>query len=578
MALKREQTVPRSLRTLFHGGTFTGLTDGQLLERFAVREVKTAEAAFAALVERHGPMVLRTCLAVLRDEHEAHDAFQATFLVLVNKAGTLWVEDSLGPWLHRVAYRAAARARLAAARRRVVEQRAAERVPERTEAHTWDDLTAVIHDEIDRLPERYRIPVVLCDLEERPYEEAARHLGCPVGTIKSRLARGRERLKQGLTRRGLDDRAGILASGFVVAGASAALPASLTSSTIRLAIGSAAARPALVSIAILVKEALRAMIKRRLGSSVSALFVLGVVAIGPSVLMPKRAEPPVVAAPANDEPNAEPLGDLETIQGTWVRVYTSVGNVGKEQKSVRMVVTKDAVQPQGGISAGAASFVFEWRTEGDGGSGQKVILDPTQAPKTIDFLSNQSAAPKVLPGIYRVEGDTLTICFKPIRGEPPAGIRRGQEGGDPRCLSARDIGRISLVQTGAPTAATAGPAAAGRTASHDASIDGNWIVRGAYGNALALLNIEVQDRQPRVSMLPGSDLKSYRLPESRIENARIDENSVRFNLRLVSDRNPSGTHFVIDAYLPESEAQPKILLGSMALLRRDSRSSWSGPP
>src|SRR5690242_16114294 len=93
------------LRTLFSVGVTAGLTDGQLLERFATRRGEAAELAFAALVERHGPMVLRACRGILRDDHEAHDAFQATFLILARKSRTLWVRDSLGPWLHRVACR-----------------------------------------------------------------------------------------------------------------------------------------------------------------------------------------------------------------------------------------------------------------------------------------------------------------------------------------------------------------------------------------------------------------------------------------------------------------------------------------
>ena len=116
----------RYVRMLFNVGTVGGLTDGQLLERFTAQGGETAELAFATLVERHGPMVLRVCRSVLRDPEEAHDAFQATFLVLVRRAGSLWVRDSLGPWLHQVAYRVASCARSAAGRRRRHERRAAE--------------------------------------------------------------------------------------------------------------------------------------------------------------------------------------------------------------------------------------------------------------------------------------------------------------------------------------------------------------------------------------------------------------------------------------------------------------------
>lgn len=204
MAGDRRGLLRGPIRALFEAGTVTGLTDGQLLERFATRRGEASELAFAALVERHGPMVLRACRSVLGDHHEAMDAFQATFLVLARKGGSLWVRDSLGPWLHRVALRAAGRAKKAAARRRAGERKAVAMVETRNiDADDRDELAAIINQEVDRLPERYRAAVVLCDLEGRTHEDAARHLGCPVGTVASRLSRGRDRLRDRLTRRGL---------------------------------------------------------------------------------------------------------------------------------------------------------------------------------------------------------------------------------------------------------------------------------------------------------------------------------------------------------------------------------------
>ena len=126
MSKGRDNAGTPYVRMLFNVGTAGGLTDGQLLEQFTAAGGETAELAFATLVQRHGAMVLRVCRSVLRDPHEAHDAFQATFLVLVRRAGSLWVRDSLGPWLHQVAYRVASCARSAANRRRRHERRAAE--------------------------------------------------------------------------------------------------------------------------------------------------------------------------------------------------------------------------------------------------------------------------------------------------------------------------------------------------------------------------------------------------------------------------------------------------------------------
>jgi RNA polymerase sigma factor (sigma-70 family) len=195
-------TAMQDLRTLFSVGVTTGLTDGQLLEHFTARPGEVAERAFATLVERHGPMILRACRGILRDDHDVQDAFQATFLILVRSGSSLWVRDSLGPWLHRVACRVAIRSRQASSRRKSAERIAAETAGRAVRRASADDAVGVLHEEIDRLPDRFRIPVVLCDLEGRTYEDAARHLRCPVGTVKSRLARGRKRLRGELSQRG----------------------------------------------------------------------------------------------------------------------------------------------------------------------------------------------------------------------------------------------------------------------------------------------------------------------------------------------------------------------------------------
>ncbi len=167
----------RHLDTLLNVGAVGGLTDAQLLELFTTGRDETAEVAFTVLVDRHGPMVLRVCQAVLRDSHDAQDAFQATFMVLVKKARGLWVRESLGPWLHQVAHRIASCARLANARRRRHEKQAASLSADYTAASSPDDLGEVLHREVSRLPERYRAAVVLCLLEGLTPEQAARATG-----------------------------------------------------------------------------------------------------------------------------------------------------------------------------------------------------------------------------------------------------------------------------------------------------------------------------------------------------------------------------------------------------------------
>ncbi len=233
-----------ALRTLFDVGAVGDLTDGQLLERFLNRPGEGAELAFAALVERHGPMVLRVCRGLLRDGHEAEDSFQATFLVLARSARSIRRRDSVGGWLHGVARRVAWRARLAASRRRAAERRAAAARPGIGDAPSFDDSAAAIHEEIAHLPERYRTAVVLCDLSGLTEGQAAALLGCPLGTIRSRLARARDRLRARLALRGVVPTAGLLGAASLADAASAAL----VTSTARAAVALAGGNPAMAGI------------------------------------------------------------------------------------------------------------------------------------------------------------------------------------------------------------------------------------------------------------------------------------------------------------------------------------------
>ncbi len=222
------------LVTLSQVGVVGNLSDAELLDRFLGRRSAAAEAAFEAIVTRHGPMVLAVCGNVLRNPHDAQDAFQATFLVLASRAGSIRRRDSLASWLLGVARRVALRSRAAVARRRMVERQAAETKADRAESlpEFWPEL----HEEIGRLPERYRAPVVLCYLEGLSTEAAALRLSCPHGTVLSRLSRGRDRLRSGLTRRGLALPAGLLVTGLSPESTRAAIPADLLDATVRAAL------------------------------------------------------------------------------------------------------------------------------------------------------------------------------------------------------------------------------------------------------------------------------------------------------------------------------------------------------
>jgi RNA polymerase sigma factor (sigma-70 family) len=205
------------LDRLFNRGTVAGLSEGALLERYVAGG---DEAAFAALVARHGPMVLGVCRRVLRDERDVEDAFQATFLILVRRAGAIRDGDLVGRWLHGVAHRVAVRARAHSARRFVHEQSVSEPIesgaagPAPCEAERRE-LAAIVDEEVTRLPSTLRAPVVLCYLEGMSHDEAARRLRWPVGTVRSRMARAREVLRHRLARRGVTADGAALAAALV---------------------------------------------------------------------------------------------------------------------------------------------------------------------------------------------------------------------------------------------------------------------------------------------------------------------------------------------------------------------------
>jgi RNA polymerase sigma factor (sigma-70 family) len=197
--------VNRELDRLFRLGTADSMTDPQLLEVFVGENDQSAALAFEAIVERHGPMVLRTCRSVLRDLHSAEDAFQATFLILARKAQTLGSRELLGNWLHGVAVRTARKAKSVAAKQRLRERESAVlragAVDGTRHVGLDDDLCRVLHEEIDRLPQSYRSAIAVCYLEGKSHSQAAAQLCLSESTIRGRLARARRLLDRRLTRR-----------------------------------------------------------------------------------------------------------------------------------------------------------------------------------------------------------------------------------------------------------------------------------------------------------------------------------------------------------------------------------------
>ena len=305
------------LKHLYHLARADGteaLTDGELVQRFAACG---EEAAFAALVRRHGPLVLQVCQRLLDDTHTAEDVFQAAFLVLACKAGTLRKPETVGSFLYGVAYRLAQRARADAARRRRHESRQAAAPPADPLAEvSGRELLAVLEDELDRLPAKYRTPLALCCLHGRTRDEAARQLGWSLRTLERRLQRGRSLLHSRLTRRGLGLSALLL--GTLVTPPASALPAGLLGPTVRaaLAFHAAPAIPPTGRAALLAQGLLRTMRVGRLKMAASLAVTLTLLAAGAFSVAPPtsaartrevqpaaQSQPKPPAAPAAVEDN-----------------------------------------------------------------------------------------------------------------------------------------------------------------------------------------------------------------------------------------------------------------------------------
>jgi RNA polymerase sigma factor (sigma-70 family) len=275
MPVSEHGADPRNIRALFYVGATGGLTDEQLLARFVDSERDTGELAFAELVARHGPMVLRVCRMILRDAHDAEDAFQATFLVLARRSRSIRERGSAASWLHGVARRVALSARSAAARRRAHERRAAEMPMPSSDDAGWNDLGDVLHQEIERLPEKYRKAIVLCELEGLTEGQAAQRLEWPIGTVRTRLRRGRERLRSGLLRRGVAPTAVLLGAVGSSDAASRSVPDLLARSTIEAVVQPAATKSVPAAVSALTAAVCRAMFLTKLTIPLVALLAVG---------------------------------------------------------------------------------------------------------------------------------------------------------------------------------------------------------------------------------------------------------------------------------------------------------------
>jgi RNA polymerase sigma factor (sigma-70 family) len=387
-----------------------GLTDGELLGAFVARR---DDACFDALVRRHGPMVLGVCRRLLRNPHDAEDAFQATWLVLARKAGSVVPREAVGNWLYGVALRTAQEARRLAARRRAREKQ----VKDLPHPAVWpedvgQDWRPLLDQELNRLPDKYRVAVVLCDLEGRTRKDVAQQLNLPEGTVSGRLTTARRMLANRLSRCGLTLSGGALAVVLSQSAAAACVPTPLAASTVKaatlVAAGRAAATGAISApVAALTEGVVRAMLRTKLKTTIAALLALtvfaagvGVAAYGTSVAGEKKE------ARGADKPKAEKAkSDKDKLQGTWVAVSGEAGGKKAPDEFIQkcqVVIAGDKITLAGLV-----------RGEKEKGVEGTFKLDPATKPKAIDIgLTNREDA----LGIYEVAGDTLKICLVEATG------------------------------------------------------------------------------------------------------------------------------------------------------------------
>jgi RNA polymerase sigma factor (sigma-70 family) len=360
MATSELSKVIQKLRTTAIRREGVDLTDGQLLDCFVNRrEIMALED----LVRRHSTMVWNVCRRILHNHHDAEDAFQATFLVLVRKAASIKPREMVGNWLYGVANQTALKARTTTAKRRMRERQQAE-IPETSvpERERCVDLQPLLDQALSRLPDKYRVVVVLCELEGKTRSEAARQLGLPEGTIASRLARARTMLAKRLARYGLAISGGMFASVLSQNAAAVTLPTTALACTIK-AVTSVAAGKAVVTtvsskVAALAEGVIMTMWLTKLKAYVAAVLVLGLLAIGATALTWSRAagqndEPPITekrleAAPKQKTEKGQPIGENAIKAGD--RLQIEVAGTPPE----RAIKGFFRVEPQGTVNLGVS--------------------------------------------------------------------------------------------------------------------------------------------------------------------------------------------------------------------------------
>jgi RNA polymerase sigma factor (sigma-70 family) len=439
MTATKAAVVLKRIRELTAGEDLRRLTDPELLERFTRGR---DPAAFEALLRRHGPLVLGVCRRVLANRQDAEDAFQATFLVLAQRVGSIRKQDALASWLYGVAYRVAVKARARSLRRQKHEARAAGCGGADPLAElTGRELTAVLDEELQRLPESYRAPLVLCYLEGKTRDEAAAVLGWSLSTLQRRLEKGRGRLRLRLVRRGLALPNALLAAGLYAGPARAAVPGALAAATVR----SALLPPGAGAAAALVRSTLQGIFAAPLRATGIILLVAGAlvacVAPGSARLLPSGSPAPT---PAGQERAKGPVTvPRQAAQGDQ-REITVAGRVvdvgGQPVKGARVGVlaVPDDWAKRNGPDAEHMVALGHARTDADGAYSLRVPRPsgggpflPDVHPRVVMARSpghGVGCAPvaadgKVPPVIRLPREQILRGRFIDLQGQPVKGVR-----------------------------------------------------------------------------------------------------------------------------------------------------------
>ncbi|HJZ93203.1 MAG TPA: sigma-70 family RNA polymerase sigma factor [Gemmataceae bacterium] len=421
MSAGRMSTIGQCLSDL-RGSGAGGQTDGQLLQSFI--DCRDGDAV-TALVRRHGPMVLGVCRRVLGGTHDAEDAFQATFLVLVRKATSIVPRELVGNWLYGVAYRTALEARARNARRRAREKQVRDMPDHAVESEAaWPELEPLLDRELSRLPEKYRAPVVLCELQGRSRSDAARQLNLPEGTLSSRLATARRMLAGRLGARGLALSAGGLTSVLVHSAVSASVPPPLLASTAKAATltaaGQAVGTVVSANVAALTEGVLKTMFLAKLKVAAVALVAAGVLAgAGGRLVMPQaQAEKPgdKVAKDAGHKNSTELSAVVKAVDASRGVLTTHPSKTTPEEQSFNLakgvkVFLDDGTGDKLGFSEGKI---------GDVADGSHVTL--RLSPENKEVVGIWVEGPSV-QGILKAADatrNTITASVSTHKGEPPA--------------------------------------------------------------------------------------------------------------------------------------------------------------